>query len=67
MFTVIDAQMAKLRYEEMLREAERERRFANSATVHVNLLSNALSALRAAFAGRTQAIQPTVRRTVAAE
>jgi hypothetical protein len=58
------ANFAKQRLEEMIQEAERERRFNRSVAVKVNLVTNAINAIRFAFA-RTARHQPQVPASVA--
>ncbi len=71
MFTYIDATYAKLRYEEMLREAEEQRRFARIAAQNPGALRRALAALARTFApSRTPdkaAAAPAMRKGLAAE
>ncbi len=60
-------QLAKQRHEELVQSFERARRFDQSATIEVNLVANAINALRSAFARREQAQQANARRTVTAK
>lgn len=50
MFTYIDVTYAKLRYEEMLKEAEEQRLFARVAAQNPGALQRALAALARVFA-----------------
>ncbi len=71
MFTYIDATYAKMRYEEMLKEAEEQRRFAQVAAQNPGALRRALAALAHAFAPNRApdeaAPAPTMRKGLAAE
>jgi len=65
---IIEAQLARLRHEEMIQAAERERRFAELPTIRVNVLENAINAFKAAFARRAVQQQwAPMRPAVAAE
>ncbi|MFC1464142.1 MAG: hypothetical protein ACFLMY_04765 [Candidatus Brachytrichaceae bacterium NZ_4S206] len=71
MFTYIDVTYAKTRYEEMLKEAEEQRRFAQVAAQNPGVLQRAFAALARAFTpNRTQdeaARAPAMRKGLAAE
>ncbi len=71
MFTYVDTLYAKTRYEEMLKEAEERRRFAEIATQHPNALQRALATLANALAPkraqREAAQAPAMRKGLATE
>ena len=71
MFTHIDAVYARMRHEEMLREAERRRLIAHLTAQRPSALKTIVAALRRGMAAlRVQnrpAQMPTVRRGLAAE
>lgn len=71
MFTYMDATYAKTRYEEMLKEAEEQRRFAQVAAQNPGVLQRAFAALARVFtSNRAQdeaAQAPAMRKGLAAE
>ena len=69
MFTYIDAVYARMRHEEMLKEADRQRLLARVAAQHPGILERAAAALKlAALRSRRQHVQATVvRRSLASE
>jgi|GEM_PF-3957496 len=70
MFMLVETQLARIRHEEMIQAAERERRLAEMPTVQINLFENAFKAFKTAFVRRNQSVQPKrvpIRPAVAAE
>jgi hypothetical protein len=69
MFTYIDAVYARMRHEEMLKEASRQRLIARVATQHPSILERAAAALKLAAVRSWQkhAQSPVVRRSLTAE
>jgi hypothetical protein len=71
MFTYVDVMYAKTRYEEMLKEAEEQRRFAQAAAQGPNALQRAFATLVRALAPkqaqREAAQAPAMRKSLAAE
>lgn len=71
MFTYMDAKYARMRYEEMLKEAEEQRRFAQLAAQNPGLLQRTFAALGRAFtpnrAQEVKAQPPVMRKGLAAE
>lgn len=71
MFTHMDATYARMRYEEILREAEEQRRFAQVAAQNPGLLQSVFAALMRFFASRRaqqgDAQAPVMRQGLAAE
>lgn len=66
MFFVIETQLAKHRLEEMIQNAERERLIAQSATAKMNLVANAINAIRSAFARSPRSLSSGAHKTVTA-
>jgi cell division FtsZ-interacting protein ZapD len=71
MFTYIDAVYARMRHEEMLKEADRQRLVARVAAQHPGILERTAAALKQSLAAlrsrRQHAQAPVVRRSLAAE
>ena len=69
MFTYIDAMYARMRHEEMLKEADRQRLVARVATQQPSILERTAAALKlAAVRSRHQHVQlPVVRRSLSAK
>ncbi len=66
MYFIIEANLAKQRYEEMIQEAERERMFNRSAAAKTNLVANAINVVRSAFARGPQPHSSGAHQTVTA-
>jgi hypothetical protein len=69
MFTYIDAMYARMRHEEMLKEADRQRLVARVATQQPSILERTAAVLKLAAVRSRQkhAQSPVVRRSLTAE
>ncbi len=71
MFTYVDAVYARMRHEEMLKEADRQRLIARATAQHPGILERTAAALKRSLAAlrsqRRHAQAPVVRRSLAAE